>query len=85
MYYVYILQSKKDGKYYIGYTSDLDARVDYHNSGQQRLTRHRIPFELIYFEEYKTKKETRDQKIFNSKFFNSTSEGIVKFACPIRC
>jgi len=56
-YYVYILQSLKDSKYYIGSSSNVSARVDYHNSGRQRSTKHRIPFELILFEEYGTKEE----------------------------
>jgi len=29
-YYVYILFSLKDGKLYIGYTTNLRKRVDYH-------------------------------------------------------
>ncbi|MDQ3549897.1 MAG: GIY-YIG nuclease family protein [Bacteroidota bacterium] len=32
MYYIYILQSKKDNKYYIGGTSDVVARLMYHNA-----------------------------------------------------
>jgi putative endonuclease len=56
-YYVYILQSLKDNKYYIGSTSDAPARLHYHNAGLQRSTRHRIPFTLILFEEYPSKEE----------------------------
>jgi putative endonuclease len=54
-YYVYILKSKKDNKYYIGSTSDVIARLNYHNAGLQRSTRNRIPFELVLFEEYSSK------------------------------
>ena len=50
MYYVYILKSLKDNKYYIGSTSDLQARLAYHNAGLQRSTKHRIPFEMVYHE-----------------------------------
>ena len=56
-YYVYILQSKKDYKYYIGSTSDVEKRLEYHNSGRQRSTRFRIPFELIYSEVLVNKSE----------------------------
>ena len=49
-HYVYILRSLKDGKYYIGETTDLAARLAYHNAGKQRSTRYRVPFELIYSE-----------------------------------
>lgn len=49
-YFTYVLQSKIDGKFYTGYTSDLEKRVYAHNSGKVCSTKKRIPFELIYFE-----------------------------------
>ena len=49
-YFVYVLVSKTDGKFYTGFTSDLDKRLIEHNSGKVVSTRVRIPFELIYFE-----------------------------------
>ena len=49
-YYVYILLSKKDGKFYTGYTSKLKERIIEHNSGKVISTRNRIPFDLVYFE-----------------------------------
>ena len=49
-YYVYVLQSLKDGKYYIGSSSDVDARLNFHNSGLQRSTKNRIPFKAVYKE-----------------------------------
>ena len=69
MYYVYILQSENDGKFYIGSTSDLQARLDFHNSGKQRSTRHRIPFKIIYTEEYVDKSDAlkRESKIYRTK------------------
>ena len=56
-YYVYILKSKKDSKYYIGSTSDVLARLNFHNAGLQRSTKNRIPFEMILSEKYDTKEE----------------------------
>ena len=56
-YYIYILQSLKDNKYYIGSTSDVAARVQFHNAGLQQSTRNRIPFKLVLFEEYGSKKD----------------------------
>lgn len=50
MYYVYVLQSKKDGMQYTGFTDDLSRRLFEHNQGLQESTKHRLPFELIYFE-----------------------------------
>ena len=56
-YYVYILISKKDNRHYIGSTSDVMARLNFHNAGLQRSTKNRAPFELVLFEEYDSKEE----------------------------
>ena len=50
-YYVYILQSLKDNKFYIGSSQNVKARLQLHNNGLQRSTRHRTPFVLLYEEE----------------------------------
>ena len=49
-YYVYILRSKFDSKFYTGFTSDLEKRLAEHNSGKVASTRRRIPFEIVYYE-----------------------------------
>ena len=68
-YFVYILQSLKDHKYYIGSSSDVYKRLDYHNAGKQRSTKNRTPFKLIYFEECNSKKEAliREKQIKSFK------------------
>jgi len=55
MYYVYVLKSQKDGNLYIGQTSNLKQRLEYHNSGRIRSTKRRTPLELIYVEEFQTR------------------------------
>lgn len=50
MYYTYVLQSKKDDKFYTGYTKDLKLRFDAHNKGSIDSTRDRRPLKLIYYE-----------------------------------
>lgn len=49
-YFVYILQSQKDNKFYTGYSSDVVKRLDEHNAGKVMSTKHRRPFKLVYFE-----------------------------------
>ena len=49
-YYVYVLLSEKDHKFYIGITSDLKKRLEEHNSGKVSTTRNRRPLKLIYWE-----------------------------------
>ncbi len=50
MFYTYVLQSIKDGKFYTGYTCDLRKRVNEHNSNKVFSTKSRGPFRLIYYE-----------------------------------
>ena len=57
LHYVYILQSLKENRYYIGETSNVDERLVFHNSGKQRSTKNRIPFRLILVEQYPNRKE----------------------------
>jgi putative endonuclease len=52
MFYVYVLQSEKDRKLYIGYTEDLKERLFYHNSGKVKSTKNRRPLKIIYYEAY---------------------------------
>jgi len=69
MYFVYIIKSLKDQKYYIGSTSDVEARLAYHNSGRQRSTKNRIPFILIYSEKFvsRSEAEVREKQIKSYK------------------
>lgn len=50
MYYTYVLHSKKDGKFYTGFTQDLKLRFEQHNKGQVESTKDRRPLELVYYE-----------------------------------
>lgn len=66
-YYVYVLQSEKDGNYYTGYTNNLERRLSEHNSGKVNSTKYRIPFTLIYFEGCVNSKDaTRREKYLKS-------------------
>jgi putative endonuclease len=49
-HYVYVLQSQKDGMFYVGYTKDIRKRLDQHNSGQVKSTKDRLPMKLVYWE-----------------------------------
>lgn len=50
MFYTYVLQSKKDGKLYSGFTKNLKLRFEQHNKGQVESTKNRRPLVLIYYE-----------------------------------
>jgi putative endonuclease len=50
MYYVYLLKSEKNGKWYTGCTSDLRKRFKEHNSNKSTYTKNKGPWKLIYYE-----------------------------------
>lgn len=57
MYYVYVLQSLKDGKFYTGFTDNLERRIKEHNRREEPSTKSRAPFTLVYFEGCITKED----------------------------
>ena len=63
MFYVYLLESRRDGRTYIGYTSDLRERLRNHNQGKVTSTKNRIPFELIYYKAYRDEKDAQRREI----------------------
>jgi len=50
MYYVYVLKSNKDKKFYTGYTNNLKLRFELHQKGKVESTKNRRPLKLIYYE-----------------------------------
>ncbi|MHC4155856.1 MAG: GIY-YIG nuclease family protein [Planctomycetota bacterium] len=51
MYYVYILQSLKTGRLYIGHTDNLTRRLEEHNSGRGgKYTQQHGPWRLAHNE-----------------------------------
>ena len=64
MYSTYILQSEKDGKYYIGSTDNLIKRLERHNKGYSRYTKGRGPFLLIYKEGFQTRSEAKKREYY---------------------
>lgn len=59
MYAVYILESQKNGRYYIGYTADMDSRLAQHNSGKVKSIKYLRPLKVIYTESLQTSVEAR--------------------------
>ncbi len=62
MYYVYILKSKKNGKLYCGYSTDLQQRFTDHNKGKSKYTRNFRPWVLVYYESYFSKAEAIERE-----------------------
>jgi len=62
MYFVYILQSTKDKRTYVGYTKNISVRLQQHNSGYVKATKHRRPFKVLFFENFHTEIEARKRE-----------------------
>lgn len=56
MYIVYIIKSQKNGRYYIGYTSNFNQRLRAHNAGKNVSTKNGCPWVEVYVEKFKDKK-----------------------------
>ena len=63
-WYVYILQSLKNGRYYIGSTENPEKRLAEHNGGKTKSIRYLTPFELKYKESYNTRVEARRREAY---------------------
>lgn len=63
-YFVYILFSQKDHKLYIGYTTNLELRLQEHKSGRVTSTKERRPFQLIYHEVFTNKEDAKTREVF---------------------
>ena len=67
-YWVYILQNTTNGKLYKGQTSNLESRIERHNtyeSGSMRYThKQKGAWQLIYSEEHSTRIEAMKRERF---------------------
>ncbi len=64
MFYVYILQSLKDRRLYIGSTSNLKERIKNRNLGLNTSTKYRRPLKLIYYEAFLKRKDALEREKF---------------------
>lgn len=63
-FYVYILLSKKDEKFYIGFTNNLKRRLSQHAKGEVISTKKRRPFKLIHYEYFINETDAKAREIF---------------------
>jgi putative endonuclease len=59
-----VLLSLKDGRTYVGYTDNFKRRLNEHNNGRSHATRNRIPFKVLFIEEFSTSKEARQRETY---------------------
>jgi putative endonuclease len=59
VFYTYILQLRDD-TYYVGYSSDLKARIKAHNQGLISSTKNLRPVKLVYYSSFSSQKKATD-------------------------
>jgi len=59
VFFVYLPQSEKSGRYYVGCTEDVARRLAQHNAGMSKATRELRPWRLVHTEKYQTLAEAR--------------------------
>ncbi|MGA8871449.1 MAG: GIY-YIG nuclease family protein [Candidatus Acidiferrales bacterium] len=60
---LYILQSQKTNRFYVGSTNDLTRRMAEHQRGHNLATRGRGPWELVYQEPFDSLIDARRREI----------------------
>ena len=68
LFSVYILESGFDGNRYIGFTTNLNRRLEEHNNGKSLSTKYRLPMKLIYCEVCTNETDARRRE----KYFKTT-------------
>lgn len=59
---MYILKSRKNNSLYFGSTGDLKKRFKEYNQGLSRYTNMYRPYELVYYEAYKSDRDARQRE-----------------------
>jgi len=64
MFYTYILQSIKSGRYYIGHTNNIEERLERHNAGKVKATKNKGPWQVVYYEAYEMKPLANSRELY---------------------
>jgi putative endonuclease len=63
-YYVYILFSLKDKRFYTGFTKDLKDRLSRHARGEVKSTKNRRSLKLIHYEYFVNEQDAKAREVF---------------------
>lgn len=75
--YTYIVRCR-DGSFYTGWTTNLEARLATHNQGRgAKYTRSRGPVQLVYFKAFETKPEAMSYEYALKKLSRKEKELLI--------
>jgi putative endonuclease len=64
VFYVYVLRSESDSGFYIGFSTNLRARLRQHQASESFATKSRGPWKLIYYEAYTEREDAERREKF---------------------
>jgi len=62
VYWVYAIQSEKDGSIYVGMTKNVDEMLKQHNAGKSKSTKGYRPWNLFYSEKIGDRLAARERE-----------------------
>ena len=72
MFYVYVLRSEGDTGFYIGFSTNLRARLRQHQGGESFATKSRGPWKLIYYEAYLNEDDALGRERYSQEWIRQT-------------
>lgn len=79
MGYLYILQSEKNSRYYIGSTNNLARRLAEHSSGKTPSLKNLLPMQVVFSKFYDNLREARKMELHLKRLKNrNILERIIK-------
>ena len=69
-YYVYLIKSLRKNWFYVGFTSDVNKRMQEHSLGRVRSTKFYKPFDLVFVQVLENSSDARNFEKFIKIRFN---------------
>ena len=63
-YFFYIIRSQVTGEFYLGQSSNLEERMIRHNSKRSKYTKRGVPWSLVYYEVFPSRKDAINRERF---------------------
>jgi putative endonuclease len=76
-FFVYILQSAVDGSFYKGFSENPNIRLQQHNNGQSGYTSAKMPWMIVFVEEFATKKDALIREKSLKKYSHEQIERLI--------
>ena len=76
-FYVYIIQSERDGSFYKGFTENPNQRIEQHNQGECSYTSKKIPWKLVALLQFESKREALIKEKKLKKYSNESIKALI--------